>query len=86
MPVFLCLWFCEMSSVHLRLLAVHVECCQLIVHKFYSHSRQRGLLLKLADGPLDVLHDHLCISAHADNMLAHSLHLITSLTVPNAYM
>lgn len=55
-----------MDGVYLRLLAVHVQCGQLIVNKFHSYCRQRRLLLKLTDSPLHVLHDHLSVSAHME--------------------
>ncbi len=48
----------------LRLRAVHIKHSQFIFHQLHSHSRQRGVLLQLTDGTLDVLHHHMSITTH----------------------
>lgn len=57
------------NGIYLRLLTVHVQRGQFVVNQLHSYGRQRGLLLKLADGSLYVLHDHLGISVHIKNIL-----------------
>lgn len=57
------------NGTYLRLLTVHVQRGQFVVNQLHSYGRQRGLLLQLADGSLYVLHDHLGISVHIQNIL-----------------
>lgn len=73
----------DITNMYLRLLAVHVQRGQFIVNKFHSYSRQRGLLLKLADSSLDVLHYHLGISVNTFMFLTFLLYIVNA--VKNVY-
>lgn len=63
--VWLCLFtLCSQDETYLRFFTVHVQGGKFIVNKLHAHGGQGGLLLKLTDRPLHVLHDHLGITVH----------------------